>query len=119
MGLYLDRHTCSVADDNPSNFIILVDDVQVPSAATGSTRISNRFCHRFRFNLVNHKAFSYEPFSDSWRELNPYVSNPEDDDFTFDVTIAEIAFFIATGNKFFGTDVSRFNDDFYIILGGL
>ncbi len=116
-GLYVDRHTCGIAYQSDSELVILIDDVQVPNADTGSTRITNRFCHRFKFDLINYKAFSYEPYSNSWTQLDPYISNPEDDNFTYDVTIAEIAFFLATQQKFFGAvDSSRFNDDFYSIL---
>ncbi len=116
-GLYVDRHTCSIVDQSDSQIIILIDDVQVPDAANGSTRIANRFCHRFKFDLLKNKAFSYEPYYDSWAELDPYITNIEDDNFSYDVSIAEIAFFIATGQKFFGAlDISRFDDNFYLIL---
>ena len=111
-GLYVDRHTCGIAEQSPSYLIILIDDVQVPDAADGSTRITNRFSHKFKFDLIHHSAFAYEPFSDSWTRLDPYITNPEDDEFTFDVTIAEIAFFLATNQKFFAS----FDDDFYSIL---
>lgn len=117
VGLYVDRHTCSIAQDSDSELIILIDEVQVPDAAGGHTRIANRFCHRFKFDLLHNKAYSYEPYNDSWSLLDPYISNPEDDEFTYDVSIAEIAFFLATHHKFFGAlDISRFDDYFYSIL---
>lgn len=113
-GLYLDRHTVGIAEENPDKYIILVDSVQVPNADKGKNRISDRFSHRYSFDLKKMKAYRYEIFDDKWTEIDWKITDKEDPKFTYDAKIAEAAFYLAVKAKFFGTlDKVIFTDDFY------
>lgn len=108
-GLYIDKHTCGVAEESAKECVILIDEVQVPDAAEGKTRIVNRYVHRYKFDLQKKTAYRYVNEEDKWVKLDPTITNPEDDNFTYDVRIAEMAYYLTYGKKFFGT----FDKDFY------
>ncbi|MBR6013654.1 MAG: hypothetical protein IK062_07725 [Selenomonadaceae bacterium] len=113
-GLYLDRHTVGIAEEDNDKYIILVDTVDVPDADKGKTRISNRFSNRYSFDMKEMKAYRYENFDDKWIEIDWKITDKEDPKFTYDAKIAEAAFYLAVKAKFFGTlDKVIFNDDFY------
>ena len=111
-GLYVDRHTISIAEELPDSYTILVDTVQVPDAAEGKTRIVNRYVHKYSFNLKKLTAFRYVNEENKWIKLDPTITNTEDENFTYDVRIAEMAYYLAYGKKFYGT----FDKSFYNIL---
>ena len=111
-GLYVDRHTCQIAAEIENGCIIIIDEVQVPDAAEGKTQIVNRYVHKYSFDVKKKIARRYVNETDEWIKLDPTVTNPEDENFTYDARIAEMAFYIATGKKFFGT----FDANFYKIL---
>ena len=116
-GLYIDRHTISIATELPTGYEILVDTVEVPNAAEGETRIVNRYVHRYSYDIRNFTALRYVNEENKWIQLNPKITNPEDENFTYDAKVAEMAFYIAVGAKFFGAlDNVTFDEDFYKIL---
>lgn len=111
-GLYVDRHTCGIAGETENGCIILIDEVQVTDADKGKTQIVNRYVHRYSFDVKKKIAYRYVNETDDWIKLDPTITNTEDENFTYDAKIAEMAFYMMTGKKFFGT----FDDDFYKIL---
>lgn len=116
-GLYIDRHTISIAAELPTGYEILVGTVEVPNAAEGSTRIANRYVHRYSFNIRKFYALRYVDEENKWIKLNPKITNPEDENFTYDAKIAEMAFYVAVGAKFFGAlDNVTFDENFYKVL---
>ncbi|MBQ7476964.1 MAG: hypothetical protein IJT06_06175 [Selenomonadaceae bacterium] len=116
-GLYVDRHTIGIAEELPTGYEILVDTVDVPNAAEGKTRIVNRYVHRYSFDIRNFAAFRYVNEENKWIKIDPKITNPEDENFTYDAKIAEMAFYVAVGAKFFGAlDNVTFDENFYKVL---
>lgn len=111
-GLYVDRKSVNVIQKDWSGYIISIDEVQVPDADKGKTQIANRYTHHYSYNTEKKVVMRFIDEEDKWVRVNPSITNPEDENFTYDARIAEIAFYLATGKKFYGT----FDKDFYKVL---
>lgn len=110
--LYVDKSSLNLIQQDDGGCIISIDEVQIPDANFGNTQVANRFNHIYSFNTLNNVALRFVPESDNWVKINPSITNPDDPNFTYDAKIAEIAYFLSFGKKFFAT----FNQDFYNIL---
>lgn len=110
--LYVDRKSVNLIQQDDGGCIISIDEVQIPDANFGSTQIANRFTHHYSFNTQKMLAMRFIPESDNWVKINPTITNPDDPNFTYDATIAEIAYYLTFGKKFFHT----FDDNFYVNL---
>lgn len=108
-GLYIDRKTVNVIQKDIGGCIISVDEVQVPDANFGKTEIANRYTHHYSYVYDKNVVMRFIPEEDKWVKVNQNIKNPEDENFTYDAKIAEAAYFLAFGKKFYGT----FNEDFY------
>ena len=112
-GLYVDKKSVNVIQQEEDGCIISIDEVQVPDAAEGKTQIVNRYTHHYSYVTDKKVVMRYVGEKGRrWAKINPAVTNPEDENFTYDARIAEIAYYLATGKKFYGT----FDEDFYKIL---
>ena len=110
--LYVDRKSVNLIQHDDGGCIISIDEVQIPDANFGSTTVSNRFTHHYSFNTLKNVALRFIPETDNWVKINPSITNPDDPNFTYDATIAEIAYYLTFGKKFFHT----FDDNFYVNL---
>ena len=114
-GLYVDRKSVKVIQEDDGGCIISIDEVQVPDANMGKTKITNRFNHTYSYVYGKNVVMRFVPEAekikglDRWVKVDPTITNPEDDNFTYDARIAEMAYYLTYGKKFFGT----FDDDFY------
>ena len=108
-GLYIDRKSVNVIQKDNGGCIISVDEVQVPDANLGKTKIVNRYTHYYSYVYEKNIVMRFIDDEDKWVKVNPNITNPEDENFTYDAKIAEMAYFLAFGKKFYGT----FNEDFY------
>ena len=111
-GLYVDRKSVNVIQKDKGGCIISIDEVQVPDADLGKTKIANRYTHHYSYVFEKNVVMRFVDEDDKWVKVNPNITNPEDENFTYDAKIAEMAYYMATGKKFFGT----FDKDFYEIL---
>ena len=111
-GLYVDKKSVNVIQKDDGGCIISIDEVQVPDANLGKTKIVNRYTHHYSYVFDKKVVMRFIDEEDKWVKVNPKITNPEDENFTYDATIAEIAYYLATGKKFFGT----FDKNFYKIL---
>lgn len=110
--LYVDKNSINLIQQDSTGCIISIDEVQVPDANFGNTQIANRFTHHYSFNTQKMVAMRFVDEEDKWLKINPSITNPEDPNFTYDATLAEIAYFLTFGKKFYST----FDDNFYSIL---
>lgn len=114
-GLYIDRKSINVIQEDDGGCIISVDEVQVPDANMGKTKIDNRFNHTYSYVFGKNVVMRFDAEAekvrnrDRWVKVNPNITNPEDENFTYDATIAEMTYYLVYGKKFFGT----FANDFY------
>ncbi|MBR5912901.1 MAG: hypothetical protein IKZ58_00840 [Selenomonadaceae bacterium] len=111
-GLYVDRKSVKVIQEDEGGCLISIDEVQVPDANLGKTEITNRFNHIYSYVYDKNLVMRFIAEEDKWVRVNPDITNPEDDHFTYDARIAEMAYYLAYGKKFYGT----FDEDFYNIL---
>lgn len=115
-GLYVDRKSVNLKQEDEGGCIISIDEVQVPDANLGKTEISNRYNHIYSYNTEKKVVMRYVPEAenvkgqDRWGRVNPNITNPEDDNFTYDARIAEAAYFLAYGKPFYGTFEKEFYD---------
>lgn len=110
--LYLDRNSIKIIQQDSSGCIISIDEVQVPDANFGNTQIANRFTHIYSYVYDKNVVMRFLVQEDKWFKIDPSITNPDDPNFSFDATIAEFAYFLSFGKKFYST----FNDDFYQIF---
>ena len=109
-GLYVDRKSVNVIQEDDGGCIISIDEVQVPDANFGKTEIANRYTHYYSYVYDKNVVLRFVVEEDKWVKVNPNITNPEDENFTYDARIAEAAYFLAfNGKKFYGT----FEKDFY------
>ena len=108
-GLYVDRKSVTVIQEDDGGCIIAVDEVQVPDANLGKTEIANRYTHHYSYVFEKNVVMRFVDEEDKWVKVNPNITNPEDDNFTYDARIAEAAYCLAFGKKFYGI----FEKDFY------
>ena len=111
-GLYVDRKSLHIIQEDVGGCIISIDEVQVPDANCGKTEIVNRFTHHYSYNTEKNVVMRFVDEEDKWVKVNPDITDPENENFTYDATLAEIAYYLAYGKKFYGT----FNENFYKIL---
>ncbi len=115
-GLYIDRKSINVIQEDDGGCIISVDEVQVPDANMGKTEIANRFNHTYSYVYGKNVVMRFDAEAekvrgrDRWVKVDPNITNPEDEKFTYDATIAEMTYYLVYGKKFFGT----FDNDFYV-----
>jgi len=109
-GLYVDRKSVNIIQEDDGGCIISIDEVQVPDANLGKTKIANRYVHHYSYVYDKNVVMRFLDEEDKWVKVNPNITNPEDENFTYDARIAEAAYFLAfNGKKFYGT----FDKDFY------
>ena len=114
-GLYIDRKSINVVQEDDGGCIISVDEVQVPDANMGKTEIANRFNHTYSYVYDKKVVMRFDAEAeiyrdrDRWVKINPNITNPEDENFTYDATVAEMTYYLVYGKKFFGT----FDNAFY------
>jgi len=109
-GLYVDRKSVNIIQEDDGGCIISIDEVQVPDANLGKTKIANRYTHHYSYVYDKNVVMRFLDEEDKWVKVNPNITNPEDENFTYDARIAEAAYFLAfNGKKFYGT----FDKDFY------
>ena len=108
-GLYVDRKSVNIIQKDDGGCIMSIDEVQVPDANLGKTEIANRYVHHYSFVYGKNIVMRFLDKEDKWVKVNPNITNPEDPQFTYDAKIAEAAYFLAFGQKFYGT----FDKDFY------
>ena len=111
-GLYVDRKSLNVIQEDDGGCIISIDEVQVPDANLGKTEIANRYTHHYSYVFDKKVVMRFIDEEDKWVKVNPDITDPENENFTYDATLAEIAYYLAYGKKFYGT----FNENFYKIL---
>ena len=102
-GLYVDKKSLNVIQEDAGGCIISIDEVQVPDANFGKTEIANRYTHYYSYNTKKNVVMRFvgEGNGDRWIKINPNITNPEDENFTNDARIANIAYYLATGKNFF------------------
>lgn len=111
-GLYIDKKSLNLIQEDWGGCIISIDEVQVPDAGEGKKEIVNRYTHHYSYNTEKRIVMRFVDEEDKWVRVNPSITNPEDDHFTYDATIAEMAYYLLKGEKFYGT----FDEDFYSVL---
>lgn len=111
-GLYVDRKSLNIIQEDVGGCIISIDEVQVPDANFGKTQIANRYVHHYSYVNDKNVVMRFLDEEDRWVKVNSDITNPEDENFTYDATLAEIAYYLAYGKKFYGT----FNENFYNAL---
>lgn len=112
VGLYVDRLSLNIIQNDVGGCLISIDEVQVPNANLGCTEIVNRFTHYYSYVYHKNVVMRFVVEEDKWVKVNPNITNPENENFTFDATLAEIAFFLAFDKKFYAS----FDENFYSIL---
>ena len=108
-GLYIDRKSLNVIQEDDGGCIISIDEVQVPDANFGKTAIANRYTHHYSYVYGKNVVMRFVDEEDKWVKVNPDITDTEDENFTYDARIAEAAYYLAFGKKFYGI----FEKDFY------
>lgn len=111
-GLYVDRKSINVKQEDEGGCIIAVDEVQVPDANLGKKEIANRYTHIYSYVYDKKIVMRYVDEEDKWARVDPTITNVEDDNFTYDAILAEMTYYLTYGKKFYGT----FDKNFYDIL---
>ena len=103
VGYYVQRSSLNVEQYKPPIYILSIKVYYVNDADRGGTRLSQPTTLRFRYDWDSRAMYSDS--AGKWNYIDPkqYASN---------VAIGEMAFYIAYGKKFYGTN-GYFNDDFY------
>ena len=107
MGQYMDRTSAVIVEQNSSKMIIAVNTFFVSGADTSITSIYGYTTRKFLYDLVNKRLYAFDDNGNT-RRINT-------DDMAAatrgSIEPAEAAYYILTGEKFFGR--SRFLQEFY------
>lgn len=107
---YMDRTSAVIVEQTSTKMIIAVNTFHVSGADTSSPRIDNYETRKFLYDLPNKRLYVLEDNGDT-RRINPSDGAAAT---RGNIEPAEAAYYILTGEKFFGR--SQFLQEFYDYL---